>query len=401
MKQYPALDWLNFFIADVKDGLGPFLAIYLASQHWSTSNIGIVMAILGVATVLARIPMGGLVDQVVRKRELIAVSAGIVAICSVITTYLSGFWSIAITQTVIGIFDTVFPPAIAAISLGIVGASKFTRQVSRNEAFNHGGNILSALLAGVAGWWINPGAVLWFVAFMAIFSIGTVLKIDSKIIDYKAARGATKDQQAPMSFTELFKYPPLLIFTTAITLFHFANAAMLPLIGQKVAQDHPNEASLVMGACIIVAQVIMIPMAIYVGRKADIIGRKPIFLVGFLVLPIRGFLYTLSDNSYYLVSVQLLDGIGAGIFGALFYIVIADLTRGTGRYNLTLGAASACWGLGAALSNLVAGYIADHLGYNTAFLFLSGMGIIALLLLWLAMPETLHLNRSNQIMSHT
>jgi predicted MFS family arabinose efflux permease len=248
----------------------------------------------------------------------------------------------------IGVADAVFPPAIAAISLGIAGPNGFVRRVGCNEAFNHVGNVAAALLAGIAGWAINLGVVLWLTALMAALSIGAVLNIDGKAIDHKMARGAAENRQdLPLNLFELFACKPLLIFTAAITLFHFANAAMLPLLGQKLAQSHPSAASLVIASCIITAQIIMVPMAILVGHKTDGWGRKPIFLAGFAVLPIRGFLYTLSQDPYYLVSIQILDGIGVGIFGALFYIVVADLTEGTGHYNLALGVTSTCWGLGA------------------------------------------------------
>jgi MFS family permease len=163
---------------------------------------------------------------------------------------------------------------------------------------------------------------------------------------------------------------------------------MLPLLGEKLAQRGQGTATLFMGACIIVAQVVMVPIAILVGHKADRWGRKPIFLAGFAVLPIRGVLYTLSQAPSCLVSIQILDGIGAGIFGVLFFIVIADLTKGTGRYNLVQGAASACWGLGAALSNSVAGFIVDRVGYDAAFLFLAACALAAFLLFWIGMPET-------------
>jgi MFS family permease len=143
-----------------------------------------------------------------------------------------------------------------------------------------------------------------------------------------------------------------------------------------------------MAACIMTAQIVMVPMAILVGHRADAWGRKPIFLAGFAVLPIRGILYTLTQDPYALVSIQILDGVGAGIFGALFFIVVADLTKGTGRYNLALGATSAVWGIGAALSNSVAGFIVDWAGYNTAFLFLAGVAFAALALFWVAVPET-------------
>ncbi|BAW81106.1 major facilitator transporter [Candidatus Nitrosoglobus terrae] len=398
MKRYPALDWLNFFIADVKDGAGPFLSVYLlSSQHWDAGKIGLIMAIAGTATVLARTPIGGFVDWVTWKRGLIITAAVMVGICLVLITWIPSFWPVAVTQAVIGIADAVFPPAITAISLGIVGFERFTYQVGRNEAFNHAGNVVTALVAGVAGWLISPSAVLWLAAFMAILSIGAVLNIEGKAINHKIARGlpAESGQILAPNLLELFTYKPLLIFTATITLFHFANAAMLPLLGQKLALTHPDAASLVIAFCITIAQIVMVPMALLVGRKANSWGRKPIFLAAFAVLPIRGFLYTLSQDPYYLISIQLLDGIGAGIFGALFYIVVSDLTWGTGHYNLALGATSACWGLGAALSHLVAGFIVDYAGYNVAFLSLTGIALIAFLLFWLAMPETSRVKRNS------
>jgi MFS family permease len=222
-----------------------------------------------------------------------------------------------------------------------------------------------------------------------VLSIVAVLSIDGNAIDHARARGA-EDQQAGKAsgLRVILACKPLLIFTLSITLFHFANAAMLPLLGEKLAQRGQGTATLFMGACIIVAQVVMVPVAILVGHKADRWGRKPIFLAGFAVLPIRGVLYTLSQDPSFLVSIQILDGIGAGIFGVLFFIIVADLTKGTGRYNLLQGAASACWGLGAALSNSVAGFIVDRAGYDAAFLFLAVCALAAFLLFWIGMPET-------------
>jgi len=162
----------------------------------------------------------------------------------------------------------------------------------------------------------------------------------------------------------------------------------LPLVGEKLSQGHQQASTLFMASCIIVAQIVMIPMAMLVGRKADDWGRKPIFLVGFAVLPIRGVLYTLTDDPYALIAIQLLDGVGAGIFGALFFIVVADLTKGTGHYNLAQGASGSCWGLGAALSNFVAGFIVNAFGFSAAFLFLSACALGAFFLFSLGVPET-------------
>jgi MFS family permease len=143
-------------------------------------------------------------------------------------------------------------------------------------------------------------------------------------------------------------------------------------------------------ACIVAAQLVMVPVALLVGWKADVWGRKPLLLAGFLILPLRGVLYTLSDDPYWLVAVQLLDGVGAGIFGALFPVVIKDLTQGTGRFNVSLGALSTVFGLGAALSNGLAGLVVQQAGYSAAFLTLAAIAGAALVLLVVAMPETLN-----------
>ncbi len=171
-------------------------------------------------------------------------------------------------------------------------------------------------------------------------------------------------------------------------LFHFANAPLLPLVGQKLAQAHPIWATAMMSSCIIAAQLIMLPIAIAVGRTADRIGRKPILLLGFAVLPARALLYTFSDSAPWLIGVQLLDGVGAGIFGAITPLLIADLMRGTGRYNLAQGAVATAQGIGASLSGLAAGVIVDHLGYSAAFLTFGVVAFAALAVLVLAMPET-------------
>ncbi len=143
-----------------------------------------------------------------------------------------------------------------------------------------------------------------------------------------------------------------------------------------------------MASCVVTAQLVMVPMAILVGRKADAWGRKPLFLAGFAVLPIRGLLFALANDPYAIVAIQILDGVGAGIFGALFYIVVSDFTRGTGRFNLAQGASAASWGLGAALSNGVAGMIVNGFGFSAAFFFLAACALGALAIFFWGVPES-------------
>jgi MFS family permease len=179
-----------------------------------------------------------------------------------------------------------------------------------------------------------------------------------------------------------------LIFAGCAIMFHFANAAMLPLVGQELALQDKNLGTSLMSACIVAAQIVMVPMAMLVGAKADDWGRKPLFLTALLVLTIRGCLYPLSDNPYWLVGVQLLDGVGAGIYGAIFPVIVADLMRGTGRFNVAQGAIITAQDIGAALSTTLAGLVVVHAGYSAAFLTLAGVAVIGLALYFFVMPET-------------
>jgi MFS family permease len=395
-----ALDWLNFFLADVRAGVGPFLAIYLVADfHWDPAEIGVVMSVMGIASLLAETPCGALVDSVKEKRLLIvgaALAVGVSCICMMIS---HNFYFIGAAQVLNGVAAAVFPPAIAAITLGLVAQEKFAMRVGRNEVFNHAGNVATAVLAGMVGYIFGHRWIFYLVAIIAAASAASVLMIKSENIDYFRARAAagrvSPDGVSATGIRTLFADRNILVFASAVTLFHLGNAAMLPLAGQLLTRSHETFAPINMSACIIAAQLVMIPVAHLSGKLGSKWGRKPIFLIGFAILPIRGLLYTLSANSFFIVGVQLLDGIGAGIFGVLSVIVIADLTQGTGRYNLVLGAIATAQSIGASLSSLVSGYIVNAWGYNIGFLFLAAVAALAFITYSLLMPETKGFHKSS------
>ncbi|MBS4081021.1 MFS transporter [Pseudomonas rustica] len=389
-----SLDSLNFFLADVRDGLGPYLAIYLlAVHHWDPASIGLVMTIAGIAALVTQTPAGALVDNTRRKRAIIAIAALLVTGSCLLLPFVTSFSLVALTQALSAVAASIFAPAISAITLGITGPRAFTRRTGRNETFNHAGNACAALLAGVFAYLFGPVAVFYLMAAMAIASVIAVSFVSPKAIDHDVARGldpgGAGHATQPSGLTALLKNRPLLLFAICCALFHLANAAMLPLVSQKLAQANLQMATPLTSACIVAAQLVMVPVALLVGAKADVWGRKPLLLAGFMILPLRGVLYILSDDPYWLVAVQLLDGIGAGIFGALFPVVVKDLTLGTGHFNVSLGALSTVFGLGAALSNSLAGFVVQAAGYSAAFLTLAGVAAVALVLLWVAFPETL------------
>ena len=388
-----ALDALNFFLADVRGGLGPYLAIYLLTvQNWNAAEIGIVMSISAIAGILTETPGGALIDAIRAKRAVVVLAALVVTAGSILLPFLSTFLTVTLSQATVNAVSSVFGPAIAAISLGVVGHAYFAGRTGRNEAFNHAGNAFAATVAGGAAYVWGPTVVFFLIAAMAAASLISMLVLPAAAIDHDRARGLhdgdNKDVERPSGFQVLLTCHPLLLFAACAVLFHFANAAMLPLVGQKLALQDKNLGTSLMSACIVAAQVIMVPMAVLVGSKANRWGRKPLFLAGFLILPIRGVLYTFSDDPHWLVGVQLLDGVGAGLYGALFPLIVADLTEGTGRFNVAQGAVMTAQGIGASLSATLAGLIVVKVGYSAAFLTLAAIAGAGLALFWLAMPET-------------
>ncbi|POA48988.1 MFS transporter [Pseudomonas sp. MPR-ANC1] len=387
-----SLDSLNFFLADVRDGLGPYLAIYLlAVHHWDPASIGVVMTLAGIAALITQTPAGALVDSSRSKRALIAVAALLVTGSCLVLPFVTSFTLVALTQALSAAAASIFAPAISAITLGMTGPRAFTRRTGRNETFNHAGNACAALLAGLFAYLFGPVAVFYLMAAMALASVIAIHFVSADAIDHDLARGLdpTADKHQPSGLSVLLSNRPLLLFAICCALFHLANAAMLPLVSQKLAQTNLQMATPLTSACIVAAQLVMVPAALLVGAKADEWGRKPLLLAGFLILPLRGVLYTLSDDPYWLVAVQMLDGVGAGLFGALFPIMVKDLTQGTGHFNISLGALTTVFGLGAALSNGLAGFVVQGAGYSAAFLTLAGIAAVAVVLLWVGVPETL------------
>ncbi|MGY2051026.1 MFS transporter [Methylobacterium sp. JK268] len=392
------LDALNFFLADVRDGLGPYLAIYLIAvrgpdQGWNEATTGLVMTIAGIAGLIAQTPAGALIDRTAHKRAIVIAGALAVTMSCLALPFITNFYLVAATQSLAGIAGAIFPPALAAITLGVVGPKAFSKRIGRNEGFNHAGNAVSAVIAGATAYWFGPIVVFWLMAVLAALSIGATLLIRPQEIDDDLARGlggdAAEEGEQPSGLTVLLRNRSLMLFAVLCAAFHLANAAMLPSVGQLLTKVVGKDyATSLVSVCIVAAQCVMVPMAVMVGAKADSFGRKPIFLVAFGILALRGVLYTFSDNPFYLVAVQCLDGVGAGIYGALFPIVVADLTRGTGRFNVAQGAVATAQGIGASFSAALAGLLIVSAGYSAAFLVLAaiaGAGFAAFLLL---MPET-------------
>jgi MFS family permease len=384
------LDWLNFFLADVQTGVGPFLAIYLAGYGWNEERVGLALTVGGIAGILAQTPAGALVDQVHRKRTLIAAGVGALALGALLIAFVPTFWSVMSAQALIGGTSSIFGPAICAISIGIVGHHLFDVRQGRNQSFNSAGNVVAAVSMGLLGYFVSNRSIFFFVAVCTLPTLIALRKIRADEIDYERARGAKEDAKdgKPVGATVLLKERPLLIFLICAVMFHFANAAMLPLLGEMLAKGHGRSSMMFMSACVVTTQFVITIIAAWSGRKAGSWGRKPLLLIAFGVLPIRAVLYTLTSNTVALVAIQILDGVGAGIFGVVSVLVIADLTQGSGRFNITLGAIGTAVGIGAALSQTIAGTIVHHFSFDAGFVFLAAIAATAFSILYFFMPET-------------
>lgn len=386
-----ALTWLNFFVADVQTGLGPLIAAYLAANGWSPSRLGVFLTLGGLLPIALQIPAGGMVDEMRSKRAFAAVSITLIATGALLLSWRPALSVVASAQACLGVAGLFLGPILNSITLGITGASGFDRQIGRNQSFAAAGNVVSAMMAAGIGYWLGMRSVFLFSAVMAAPTLACLSRIRAADIDLSQARGAAPDaaQKSSGILRVLFEDRVLLTFFVCAALFHLANAAMLPQLGEMLAHGRPRLAAPLMSACVLVTQLVITFAAASTGRLAAGIGRRPLLLIGFGALVIRGCLYTFVHGNVALIAVQILDGIANVIFGVVSALVVADRTRGTGRFNLAQGALGSFVGIGAALSTTYGGLLVKRFGYNASFLGLAGIGLVAFIVLLAFFPETL------------
>jgi MFS family permease len=385
-----ALDGLNFLLADVRGGLGPYVNVYLLTEAgWDPGRIGVVLTISGIVGVSLHAPVGAIIDLTHAKRALIVGGVAALSICALAIAAFPVLGVVLTADIVMAVLGAVFAPTVAAITLGLVPTRELAARLGRNAAFDRAGNLFIAAFAGAVGTAFGQRAVFYLVPFFAALTAFAVLSIPARAIDHERARGLADDgpHAPPIGWVKILSLRPLLILAALAALFHFANAAMLPLVSQKLALAHPGrEAALTSGA-IVIAQLVMVPVSLAVA-PADAIGRKPLLLVALAALVLRGVLFSLSESAAWLLAFQVLDGIGIGLFDALLPLVIADIMRGKGHYNLARGLVGTVQGVGGSLSQAAGGIAAANVGYDAAFLMLASVALVGLLLAVVAMPET-------------
>ena len=385
------LDWFIFFLADVQTGFGPFVAVYLTTQKWTQVEIGFVLSIGGIIGLIGQMPGGAIVDAA-RSERLVA-SLAVAAIGTSALGY--ALWPIfpvvVAAATLHAAASCVLGPAIAAISLGLVGPTAIGERLGRNARYASLGNGSAAALMGACGYFLSSRSVFLVTAFLAIPTLLALGRIREREIDIAQAHGAVAREAPDTRATSVFnllRQRPLLIFAGAVLLLQLANAAMLPIMAGVVTTRSSQWAPVLIAACIIVPQAIVALTSPSVGRKAQQWGRRPLLLLGFAALAIRGVLFATVSDPYLLVAVQVFDGITAAVFSVMIPLVVADVAYGSGHFNLAQGIVGTATGIGASLSTVLAGYVSDKFGSSTAFLGLAAVAATGLALIWLVMPET-------------
>jgi MFS family permease len=382
---------LNFFMADMQAGIGPFLGVFLLAHGWQSGLIGTVMTVGGVAGMVMTTPAGAMVDATRRKKFYVIIPGICTVIASGLILLSQNFWLVTLSQVATAIAGAAIGPAVAGITLGMVRQAGFNRQNGHNQALNHAGNMVGAGLSGLLGWQFGFTAVFWLSALFGVLSIASVLLIPDDAIDDDEARGLDKQADANAKvggITVLLECKPLLILAAALACFHLGNGAMLPLYGLAVVANKQGDPAGFVAITIVVAQATMILASLVAMRLAEKEGYWLVLLVSFIALPVRGVMAAYVMNKWGVYPVQFLDGIGAGLQSVAVPGLVARILSGTGRVNVGQGAVMTVQGLGASLSPAIGGWIAQDIGYGPMFLILGSFALVSIAL-WLCFASIL------------
>ena len=394
------LDGINFFLAGMLAGFGPFVAVLLADEKWTQQNIGYVLSVSGIAGLLSQLPGGELLDSSRSKRFLLALGAVVVAVSALVMALWPILPVVFAALVLQGLTGGVLGPAVAAISLGLVGHAALAERLGRNQRFASTGALIATGLMGAISYFLSYRAIFFVSAALVLPLLLAIARVRPPDIHFGRSCGQPDHHtSAPPPRAErlsLSKNFNLLIFAGCLFLFQFANASMLPLVGERLAYRNGTGASFVISALIILPQIVVAISAPSVGQLAQSWGRRPLLLIGFGALAVRALLFAVTVDPPLLICIQLLDGVSGSVLGVLTALIIADLTNGTGRFNLAQGFVGTLAGVGAVLSTTFFGLIVGNFGSAIGFLSIAAAALAAVFLVWLLMPETKPANEKSE-----
>lgn len=383
------LDWFVFFLADVQTSFVPFVSVYLTTKSWTQSEIGLILSIGALVALLGQIPGGALVDAVRSVRLLAASAVAAIGLSALVLVAYPSF-SVVLTAAIMQAgANCVLGPVVAAISLGLVGHAAVGERLGRNARFTAVGSITAAAIMGAWGYFFSTQTVFLVIVGLCVPAIVAINFIRAEEIDVERSHGGKANPSGPGAiFRNLAGNGPLVTFAICALLFHLANAAMMPQIAGRAALQSPEWATTLVSAYVIVPQLVVAVLSPTVGQRAQVWGRRPFILAAFAALTTRGLLYAFVSDPFIVLAIQVLDGISGSILSVMVALVIADVTRGSGHFNLAVGTVGTCMGIGASLSTLLGGYTSTAFGSSNAFLMLAAVAMLGFLFAFARMPET-------------
>lgn len=386
------LDGVNFFLAAALAGFGPYVAVYLADQKWTQDKIGFVLSASALAGLLSQVPGGELLDSTRSKRAIVALSVLPLALSAMIIEFQPTFPLVLIGLTLQGITGAVLGPAVTAISLGVVGHTALPERLGRNQRFAATGSLAAAALMGLIGYAFSYRAIFLLVAALTLPLFVALAHIHATDIHFGRSCGAP-----PLPHTRYACASPPREPVEEPGLACPRRQPFLVSARQRVHTAACRRGTYISGGAPFLVDSLGIDRVAadrccsdgsMVGRQAKHWGRRPLLLIGFGALPLRAVLFAfITDPTLFLVF-QLLDGISGAVVGVSTALVVADLTNGSGRFNLAQALVGTASGIGASLSTALFGFIAAVLGRTVVFLSIASVAVVAVLILWLLMPET-------------
>jgi MFS family permease len=383
-----ALDWFVFFVADIQTGFGPFVAVFLTSQKWTQIDIGLVLTVSGIVSLVGQIPLGALVDSVRSVRTLAAISLILIGISAFAFAAWPVLGVVFATRILHAGASCVLGFSLVSLSLGLVDPNKVSERLGRNAAFASAGTGIAAAIMGLCGKYVSDQAVFFLAAALVLPAIFALSRIKTGGMQAVSRTRSSSPVAGLAVLAELGRNRPLIIFATCIGLFHLANAAMLPLAASMVTLRSSQAATIMVAASMIVPQFTVTLLSPIIGRATERWGRRPFLILGFIALIARGWLLSITEQTYLIVFFQVLDGVSAAVLGVLVPLTVADLSGRSRYFNLAQGTIGCAMGIGAAISTTLTGYLADTFGSYTAFITLAILATIGLTAVVVAMPET-------------
>jgi MFS family permease len=390
------LNWLNLLVSLMQTGLGAFLSVYLARNGWSSGSIGVALSTGAVATLLAQVPGGMLVDAAPSKRQAAAVAILLSAVAVLAIAAYPARFPVIVAEAVQGVAAAVLAPAVAAITLALTHQDALGERFGHNARFAALGSVAAAAVMGLVGTWSSHLATLFLAAAAGLAALPALFAIPQADIaaapTRTAHRGALPSHLRPRQdrARDVVCDPCLIVFSLCMALFFLGNAALFPLAAAAIARTGWQGTELVVAAGIIAPQLITAALSPRVGRLAETIGRRRILIAGFAAMVLRALLLAFDGSPWLMIAFQALDGISASVIGVLVPLTVADITHHRGRFNLAMGVVGLVMGIGSAASTTLGGAIAQHWGNPAAFLAMAFAGMLACLLAWTALPETRH-----------